>query len=149
MDTYKLFVDVITAKKFKLDAMRERIQRCYIEGYIDATEYDELNKLSVEYANAEAERPEMIEMLKTLYDRIENLENKIEALKNGESGSESNTEKPTYEKWVPWDGISKRYQYGDIVEHNGKLWENILKDKQNTWEPGVPGTESLWKVYER
>lgn len=34
------------------------------------------------------------------------------------------------------------YMDGDQVTHNGKTWESQIDN--NTWEPGVAGTESLW-----
>lgn len=34
------------------------------------------------------------------------------------------------------------YMDGDQVTHNGKVWESQIDN--NTWEPGVVGTESLW-----
>lgn len=35
------------------------------------------------------------------------------------------------------------YMKGDKVKHNGKTWESLIDN--NVWEPGVVGTESLWK----
>ena len=35
------------------------------------------------------------------------------------------------------------YSKGDRVTHNGKTWESLTDG--NVWEPGVQGTESLWK----
>ena len=35
------------------------------------------------------------------------------------------------------------YAKGDRVTHNGKTWESPVDN--NVWEPGVIGTESLWK----
>lgn len=34
------------------------------------------------------------------------------------------------------------YMKGDKVTHNGKTWISLIDN--NTWEPGVIGTESLW-----
>lgn len=34
------------------------------------------------------------------------------------------------------------YMKGDKVSHNGYTWESLVDN--NTWEPGVVGTESLW-----
>lgn len=34
------------------------------------------------------------------------------------------------------------YMAGDKVAHNGKTWVSLVDN--NTWEPGVTGTESLW-----
>lgn len=35
------------------------------------------------------------------------------------------------------------YAKGDKVMHNGKTWESLADN--NVWEPGITGTESLWK----
>lgn len=35
------------------------------------------------------------------------------------------------------------YSKGDRVTHNEKTWESLVDN--NVWEPGVLGTESLWK----
>ena len=38
------------------------------------------------------------------------------------------------------------YKLGDKVTHKGKTWESQVNN--NVWEPGVVGTESLWKEVE-
>lgn len=40
-------------------------------------------------------------------------------------------------------GADNGYKKGDKVTHNGKTWESLVDN--NVWEPGVVGTESLWK----
>ena len=40
-------------------------------------------------------------------------------------------------------GSTNGYSKGDRVMHNGKTWESLVDN--NVWEPGVIGTESLWK----
>ena len=35
------------------------------------------------------------------------------------------------------------WKKGDKVTHKGKTWESLIDN--NVWEPGVVGTESLWK----
>lgn len=35
------------------------------------------------------------------------------------------------------------YAAGDRVTHGGKAWESLVDN--NVWEPGVIGTEALWK----
>ena len=40
-------------------------------------------------------------------------------------------------------GSTNPYMKGDKVTHNGKTWESLIDN--NVWEPGVVGTESLWK----
>lgn len=44
--------------------------------------------------------------------------------------------------WVQPDSTNP-YAKGDKVTHNGKTWESLVDN--NVWEPGVTGTESLWK----
>ena len=44
--------------------------------------------------------------------------------------------------WVQPDSTNP-YMKGDKVTHNGKTWESLIDN--NVWEPGVVGTESLWK----
>lgn len=40
-------------------------------------------------------------------------------------------------------GSTNGYSKGDCVIHNGSTWESLVDN--NVWEPGVVGTESLWK----
>lgn len=48
-------------------------------------------------------------------------------------------------KVLPWEQPSAENAYGigDRVEHNGKIYEST--HPANVWEPGIPGTESVWK----
>lgn len=36
------------------------------------------------------------------------------------------------------------YKTGDKVTHNGQTWESLVDN--NVWEPGIVGTESLWRL---
>lgn len=45
-------------------------------------------------------------------------------------------------EWVQPDSTNP-YMKGDKVSHNGKTWESLVDN--NVWEPGVVGTETLWK----
>ena len=40
-------------------------------------------------------------------------------------------------------GASNGYALGSIVAHAGKTWQSLVAN--NVWEPGVTGTETLWK----
>lgn len=40
-------------------------------------------------------------------------------------------------------GSTNPYMKGDLVRHNGKVWESLVDN--NVWEPGTPGTETLWR----
>ena len=46
-------------------------------------------------------------------------------------------------EWVQ-PGPENGYELGARVRHNGKIWESTY-DGKNVWEPGVVGTEALWK----
>lgn len=55
-----------------------------------------------------------------------------------QSGGDSTTT-PEWEQPDSTNG----YSNGDKVTHNGKTYESLVDN--NVWEPGVTGTESLWK----
>ena len=55
------------------------------------------------------------------------------------------TETPPSEGAEPWSAQAS-YQVGDIVEHNGKLWECLIAhgaEYQGTWAPGV--AHNVWQ----
>lgn len=121
---------------YKLTAMLEKIQRMYIVGRITEAQMEQLLEMAAHGVNADAERPDVLAMLQSLAERIEAIEKQMQAEENPAE----------YEAWKPWDGISNKYQYGDIVSHNGKLWISVFHG-QNVWEPGTVGTETLWSEY--
>lgn len=141
MNTMKVaLMSVINGKNFKLLDVQRKIKELWATNDLTDTEKDELLAAAMEAANPEAERPEQQAMLETLADRIAALEARVAALEAGGIEPEPDTEIPA---WKPWDGISKDYQYGAKVTHNGKIWQSEFNG-QNTWEPGVVGTEALW-----
>lgn len=133
---FEIIKAAIESGNYKLTEMQEKIQRMYIRGALTEAQMEQLLEMASGSVNANAERPEVFEMLQSLAARIEAIEKQI--------GQADDPEK--YEEWKPWDGISKKYQYGEIVSHNGKLWISKFNG-HNVWEPGTPGTESLWEVY--
>lgn len=58
-------------------------------------------------------------------------------------GQEGNEPEEGYAEWVQPDSTNG-YALGDRVMHNGKIWESTFNGA-NVWEPGVQGTEALWK----
>ena len=58
-------------------------------------------------------------------------------------GQEGNEPEEGYGEWVQPDSTNG-YSKGDRVSHNGKIWESTFNGA-NVWEPGVVGTEALWK----
>lgn len=51
----------------------------------------------------------------------------------------------TIPEWEQPDSTNP-YMTGDKVSHNGINYESLVDN--NIWEPGVVGTESLWKIIE-
>ena len=130
---------VIAAGGYRLADIQCKIKKLYIIGDLTEADMDELLALASIGASADAERPETLQMIQMLASEIEALKARVKALEGSED------EQPEYPVWKPWDGISKDYQKGAIVCHNGQLWESI-HDGQNVWEPGTSGTDGMWQV---
>lgn len=140
---YKVIRSVIASGGYKLADVQYRIKKLYSMGDLNEAQMDELMALAVLGASANSERPETLELIQTLADKITALEARVAAL---ESGAEDSGTDTSYPEWKAWDGISTDYQSGAIVSHNGELWRSIFAG-QNVWEPGVIGTENLWERY--
>ncbi len=139
---YNIFKNRIAAGGYQLTDIQRRIKKLYALGDLTEEQTDELITLSQKNAAVDMERPEVLQMLRQLADRVGTLEKLVMA--QGDTDTEKETAQ--YESWEPWDGISNKYQYGAVVFHNGKLWVSEF-DGQNVWEPGAAGTEILWSKY--
>ena len=138
---YDILKNRIHTGGFKLLDIQSRAKKLYAMGELTDEQLDELMALSQQNAAPEAERPETLAMILALAERVSALEKNQTAQDNTE---EDQTE---YEEWEqPVAGLTDKYQPGAIVFHKGKLWKSTCP-KQNTWEPGIPGTESLWVEY--
>ena len=133
---YEIIRQVILNGGYKLNDMQGKIKRMYVRGDLTEDQMDELLSLALAGAQTDAERPETIETLKALSDRVAAIEEKLGM---GEAGE-------AYPAWKPWDGVSGNYQPGAIVTHAGKLWQSTYPG-QNVWEPGVVGA-GFWEVYQ-
>lgn len=136
---FNLIKSVISAGGYKLTEIRRRIKKLYLLGDITESEMDELLALAAAGASADAERPELLTMLRQIASDMDALKVRLDALE-GEPD-----ETVSHPLWKPWDGITQDYQYGAVVSHNGTLWESVFNG-QNVWEPGVSG-ENFWKSY--
>lgn len=153
---YNVMKGAISAGGYKLADIMHKIKKMYILGDLTEAQMDELLTLVSGGISPDAERPETIAMIQNLAAEIEALKDRVKALEGGNIETEpgdgeqveqpEQPEQPVYPEWKPWDGISKDYQQGAIVSHNGELWESVFSS-QNVWEPGAPGTESLWVKY--
>ena len=136
---FNLIKSVISAGGYKLTEIRRRIKKLYLLGDITESEMDELLALAAAGASADAERPELLTMLRRIASDMDALKVRLDALEGKQD------ETVSHPLWKPWDGITQDYQYGAVVSHNGTLWESVFNG-QNVWEPGVSG-ENFWKSY--
>jgi len=134
---FEIIKSVITAGGYKLADIQHKIKKLFLLGDLTEEQTDELLAMASGGASADAERPETLKLIQTLAAEMEALKARVTALEGAED------ETPAYPVWNPWDGISKDYLKGAVVSHNGKLWESVFEG-QNVWEPGEPGTETLW-----
>lgn len=141
---FELLKNVISLGNYKLSDMLYKVKKLYIMGDLTEDELTELLAMTSKGVSTDAERPDVLNMLKSLADRVEAIEKRLND-SEPESGEDLD-ETVVYEAWAPWDGMSNKYQYGAIVSHNGGLWRSIFNG-QNVWEPGAVGTSGLWEVY--
>ena len=142
---YSVMKNTISAGNYKLEEVLGRIKRFYISGDLDEAQLDELLQMASAGATADAERPEALKLIETLAEKITALEARVAVLEGGNNGSTDDTEQAEYPEWKPWDGISKYYQYGEIVTYDGKLWISVFNG-QNVWTPGTGN--GLWLEYD-
>ena len=142
---YKIIETAILTGGYDLQAMASKIDALYAADRLTADEWQKLRKLCLDHLRPEDTRPELQAQVEYLAARVTALEAKVEALEAvqpGDTGGETD-----YEDWVqPIAGLTDKYQQGAIVRHNGKLWQSAYPG-QNVWEPGVLGTETMWKEY--
>lgn len=143
---YNIVKSVINGRNYKLADIQQKVKKLYVMGDITADQMDELFQMAAEGVSADAERPETLDMIKSLSERVTVLEKALESLQNG-SEDEEDAVTTDYPAWKPWDGINTDYQQYSVVLHNGKLWQSLLNG-QNVWEPGTAGTDALWVEYE-
>lgn len=134
---YNVIKSVIESGGFKLSDMQRKIKKLYVMGDLTEAQMGELFTMANGGANADAERPEVMDMLKALYARMDALEARMSSSEGGNT-----EESEAYPAWEPWNGISDNYQYGAIVSHGGKLWRSVYT-WQNVWEPGAVG-DGFW-----
>lgn len=146
----EIIKSAISAGGYKLTEIQHKIKKLYFLGDLTEAEMDELLAMASDGVSTDAERPETLAMIQTLAAEIEALKARVKALEgaNDEGGNDDagEPEQPAYPEWKPWDGISKDYQHGAIVSHKGELWISEYSG-QNVWEPGTPGTETMWVKY--
>lgn len=141
---FDIIKSVISAGGYKLAEIQHKIKKLWIQGDLTEEQADELLILAQGGVSPDAERPEVLEMLRSLSARVDDLAAEVAALKTETDTTEPDTEATEYEAWTPWDGISDKYQPGYIVTHKGELWQSVYPG-QNVWEPG---TVEFWIPYD-
>ena len=139
---FDVIKSAISAGGYKLADMQYKIKKLYVLGDLTEAEMDELLALAAGGVSTDAERPETLEMIRSLDAKIFALDERVKALENKPVEPDVPED---YPEWKPWDGISKDYQEGAIVKHNGKTWVSVFSG-QNVWEPGTVG-DQFWKEY--
>ena len=142
---YDIIKNIIQNGMFKVSDLTTKIDTLWAESKLSDDERNELVQMMTDFLNPSTEAPE----LKDLYERLEARVVVLEdAVKELQSGGEEEPEpgEIVIPAWVPWDGISDNYQYGAVVKHSEKYWQNMLQGVQNTWEPGAVGVDDrYWK----
>ena len=140
---YGILKTHIAAGGYKLSEIQHKVKKLYVLGDLTEAQMDELLSMATQGVSTDAERPELLIMLRKLSARIDAHDLRLAALEGDTDDSE---EPAACEEWESWDGVSDKYQQGAIVTHNGQLWQSVYNG-QNVWEPGTAGTETLWAEY--
>lgn len=142
---YDIIKNIIQNGMFKVSDLTTKIDVLWAESKLSDDERNELVQMMTDFLNPSTEAPDP----KDLYERLEARVIVLEgAAKKLQSSGEEEPEpgEIVIPAWVPWDGISDNYQYGAVVTHSDKYWQNMLQDVRNTWEPGAVGVDDrYWK----
>ena len=136
---YEIIKSVIDSGKYYLTDMLKKIDTIWIQG--DITEEQKIELKTLAPANAPRDE-ENSELLKRLVGRIDTLEEKVATLENGGTKPEPPTDE--YQEWTAYDGVNAgKYMTGAKVTHRGEKYTSLVDN--NIWEPGIFGTETVWK----
>lgn len=134
---YDILKNVIESGEYRLSDMATRIDTVWAEGKLTDAQRTELHDLTQSRLTPDGEAPTLTAQVAALTARMADMEARLTALEGGGEAEE-------WPAWETWDGVSDRYQHGAQVTHNGYHWRSIFAG-QNVWEPGAPGTETLWE----
>ena len=131
---------------FNVVDMQRRAKKLFALGELTETQLDDLFSLMAENANPDTERPELLNLIQSLFAKVDALSDRVKALESGNTdGDAADGDAGEYPEWKPWDGLSNQYQPGSIVRHNDQLWQSAFSG-QNVWEPGTVG-DQFWVKY--
>lgn len=139
---YEIIKSVIESGRYDLPDMIKKIDTIWIQGDISEDEKNELKALATKNATPNEDENEL---LRRVVERVEVLEEKVKVLENG--GTEPEPPQEEYTQWIPYDGVNPgRYMKDAKVTHRDVKYVSLVDN--NVWEPGVFGTETVWKVVE-
>ena len=142
---YDIIKNIIKNGVFKVSELTTKIDTLWAESKLSDEQRNELVQMMTDFLNPYTEAPELKGLYERLKARVSVLEDAVKELQGGGSEDPEPGE-IIVPAWVPWDGISDNYQYGAVVTHNDKYWQNMLQGVQNTWEPGAVGVDDrYWK----
>lgn len=142
---YDIIKNIIQNGVFKISELTTKIDTLWAESKLSDEQRNELVQMMTDFLNPSTEAPELKDLYERLEARVSVLEDAVKELQGGGSEGPEPGE-IIVPAWVPWDGISDNYQYGAVVTHNDKYWQNMLQGVQNTWEPGAVGVDDrYWK----
>lgn len=150
---YSILKSIIMSQKEPNDTLYHKINTAWANGDITDEEKIELEQLVFQYQNPQVQAPDLAKLYNRLSEKCNAMSDEIEALKASVEKLQSGTEPDApqedqvkIQKWEPWDGITQKYNYGDVVKHKGKYYQDVLQGMLNTWEPGSAGVdERYWK----
>lgn len=142
---FTLMKNTINSGNYKFLELQQRIARLYAMGNLSEAELDELLQLAVEKANPDTERPELLQLILSLFAKVEALAARVRVLENDTAADDFGDGTDDYPEWESWDGLSDRYQPGAIVSHKDQIWKSTFPG-QNVWEPGTVG-DQFWIPY--
>ena len=145
VDIFTLAKSTIELGGYELADKLNELTAIMIVGQIDIGEYQQLAELARKHANPDAESSEVgvMRSLGTILEEIEAIKSRITKLE--EANGEEVVEEVILD-WEPWDPINNPgYKFGTKVRHFGIVYISDFVGN-NTWEPGVLGTEAVWRV---
>ena len=132
---YNSVLIVIQSGEYNLSDLTKKIDTLWLKSYLTDDERESLTKLAIEKANPDAGLPSFSERMAALEKRVSKLEGNLSS--GGDSGSSN------WPEWVQPTGAHNAYAKGSQVIHNGERY--VSRIDANVWEPGVFGSDFLWK----
>lgn len=127
---YEIIKNVINTKGYELADMLYKINKMYIEGSITETEKTELDRLARQNAKAENSYASTQEQINKIYEKLDNLEARLNKLEGVGEPTETTEEYPEFKQPT---GAHDAYNIGDKITYNGQKY--ICQINGCVWTP--------------